>query len=143
MDSHPWLGRPGKSPQPRDARARSCDSAAQPSGAACPRARLALGLLPARAADERILLVSERNRGGRKVTTKTRCQRQLRRDQGHRRVRLSLAHLGMPLIEAMAAAMDDGGGHGGSRPRFGRLRRAHGVSALMACSVSIPNPNCI
>jgi hypothetical protein len=111
--------------------------------AAYPRTRPALGLPPVRAADEQVPLVSERNRGGRKATAVTHHRWQLRQDQGHRRVRLSLAHLGVPLIEAMAAAVEDGGGHGSSRSRFGRLWWAHGVLALTACLVSIPNPNCI
>jgi hypothetical protein len=85
--------------------------------------RPALGLPPVRAADERVPLVSERNRGGRKATAVTRRRRQLRRDQGHMHVRLSLAHIGVPLIKAKAAAMEDGGGHGGSRPRFDWLWR--------------------
>jgi hypothetical protein len=91
---------------------------ARPSQAARPRSASR-----PRAPDERVPLVSERNRGGRKATAVTHRRWQLLRYQGHRHVRLSLVHLGVPQIEAKAAAMEDGGGHGGSRPRFGRLRR--------------------
>jgi hypothetical protein len=73
-----------------------------------------LGLPPTRAADERVPLVSETEAGGRTADGETRRRRQLRRNQGHMHVRLSLAHLGVPLIEAKATAMGDGGGHGGS-----------------------------
>jgi hypothetical protein len=67
----------------------------------------------------------------------TRRRWQLRRDQGHRHVRLSLAHLGVPLSDAKATAVEDGGGHGGSRPRFGRLRRLDGGATLLVGPVSI------
>jgi hypothetical protein len=48
-----------------------------------------------------------------------RRRRQLRRGHGYRCVHLTLAHLGVPLIEAIAVAREDGGGHGGTRLRRG------------------------
>jgi hypothetical protein len=50
-----------------------------------------------------------------------RRQRQLRRGHEYQRGHLTRAHLGVPLIEAIAASRKDGGGHGGTRPRVGRL----------------------
>jgi hypothetical protein len=65
-----------------------------------------------------------------------RRRRQLQRGHGYQRVHLTLAHLGVPLIEAIAVAREDGGGHGGTRPRVGRLRRGSYGSTLMAFPMS-------
>jgi hypothetical protein len=62
---------------------------------------------------------------------------QLQRGRGYRRVHLNRAHLGVPLIEAIAVAREDGGGNDDTRPRAGRLRRAYDVSALVAYPASI------
>jgi hypothetical protein len=51
-------------------------------------------------------------------------------------VRLFLENLGVLLIGAIAATMGDGGGHGGSRPRFGRLRRLDGGATQTVGPVS-------
>jgi hypothetical protein len=63
-------------------------------------------------------------------------RRQLRRGHGYRCVHLTLAHLGVPLIEAITVAREDGGGHGGTRPRIDWLRRGSYDSTLRAFPMS-------
>ena len=83
------------------------------------------GLAPASASatDKGAPRVSESDRGGRRDDGATRRRWQLRRGHWCYGVRLTRAHLVEPSIEAIAAAKGGGDGHGGARPRLGRLRR--------------------
>jgi hypothetical protein len=127
-----------------DARARTCASVAQHSSVAHSHGSPSGWIPPARAvADGVTPRVNEGKGEGRKAMVVA-CHRwQLRWGHGYRRVHLTRAHLGVPLIAANVAARGDGGGHGSSWPRVGQLRRADGITALMAYPTSISIPNYI
>ena len=105
--------------------------AAQPRSGSCLRAS---------AADDGDPCVSERNRGGRTAGGVVRRRWLLRQRQRCQRVRLTQAHQGEPFIAAKDAARRGGDGHGGARPRHGRLRRSYDVMALVAHSTSFRVP---
>jgi len=80
--------------------------------------------------------VSERSRGEATAGGVARRRWLLRRRKRCLRARLILADLGEPLLAAINATKRGGDGHGGAQSLHGRLRRGHGVSALMAGSTS-------
>ena len=119
------LGRPGQIRRPTT-RANAAQHSVRP--------RLATS--SAATTDKGDPRVSERNRGGRTAGGVVRRRWLLRRRQRCQHVCLTQAHLGEPIIAASDSARGGGDGHGGARPRHGRLRRGYGVMALVAHSTS-------
>jgi hypothetical protein len=76
------------------------------------------------------------------VTVVARRRRQLQRGYGHQRVHHTRAHLEVPLIATTSVSREDGGGHGGARPRVGQLQRVNGIRALLTYPTSICISNC-
>ena len=81
-------------------------------------------------ADKRDPRDSETDRGTEEDNGVARRQWLLWRGQRCIGARLINAHLAVPSILAITAARGGGDGHGGARPRLGRLRRGYGAAAL-------------